>query len=406
MAGTRGIARFRGEQLNNKLLRDQHFDEANKIAEKYIDLQFHNHREILEDTKIDVFVQVNEKAVAGSTQLDVSGDIGTRTVSTGDKVEGVVLTEKVQLRATGTDSPIGDSDSDVVYGRLEESKGSYLLKFYSVEGGKEQPYTFDAKAGKIDYRFVIRTNLSVIPPDAIIQGGSGFVEGATDAKAYMNLIQLMKDVYGSTGTLDNDGNSNLEVSIQDQLSQEVQDRKDADQAIQDRLASATGAQLIGVATDPNYSGVTLQAALSNVAKRLKSSEELMNGISDRDADSASGYFKAGAFGNAEGRILDLEKAADAAFKALSVKVGTIEAADEEEVFEAVGGETEYTLKKGKAKDKTVRLAINGQLQTPGINFTYIKDEGGLITGFNFTPDTLKIVEDVPDVLFIQYKKAE
>ncbi|WP_342417071.1 hypothetical protein NST83_06865 [Paenibacillus sp. FSL R10-2782] len=406
MAETRGIARFRGEQLNNKLLRNQHFDEANKIAEKYIDLQFHNHREILEDTKIDVFVQVNGKAVAGSTQLDVSGDIGTRTVSTGDRVEGVVLTEKVQLRAAGTDSPIGDSDSDVVYGRLEESKGSYLLKFYSVEGGKEQPYTFDAKAGKIDYRFVIRTNLSVIPSDAIIQGGSGFVEGATDAKAYMNLIQLMKDVYGPTGTLDNDGNSNLIVSIQDQISQEVQDRQDADQAIRDQLASATGAQLIGVATDSNYSGVTLQLALSNLAKRLKSSEDLMNGINDRDVDSANGYFKAGAFGHAEGRILDLEKAADAVFKALSVKVGTIEAADEEEVFEAVGGETEYTLKKGKAKDKTVRLAINGQLQTPGINFTYIKDASGLITGFSFTPDTLKVVEDVPDVLFIQYKKAE
>ncbi|MGG1616565.1 hypothetical protein ACIFQM_08855 [Paenibacillus sp. NRS-1782] len=406
MAETRGIARFRGEQLNNKLLRNQHFDEANKIAEKYIDLQFHNHREILEDTKIDVFVQVNEKAVAGSTQLDVSGDIGTRAVSTGAKVEGVVLTEKVQLRAAGTDSPIGDSDSDVVYGRLEESKGSYLLKFYSVEGGKEQPYTFDAKAGKIDYRFVIRTNLSVIPSDAIIQGGSGFVEGATDAKAYMNLIQLMKDVYGSTGTLDNDGNSNLGVSIQDQIRQEVQDRIDADQAIRDRLASATGGQLIGVATDPNYSGVTLQLALSHLAQRLKSSEDLMNGMNDRDADSSNGYFKAGAFGHAEGRILDLEKAADAAFKALSVKVGTIEAADEEEVFEAVGGETEYTLKKGKAKDKTVRLAINGQLQTPGINFTYIKDVSGLITGFNFTPDTLKVVGDVPDVLFIQYKKAE
>ncbi|MFK4472778.1 hypothetical protein ABH897_002502 [Paenibacillus sp. RC73] len=406
MAETRGIARFRGEQLNNKLLRNQHFDEANKIAEKYIDLQFHNHREILEDTKIDVFVQVNEKAVAGSTQLDVSGDIGTRAVSTGAKVEGVVLTEKVQLRAAGTDSPIGDSDSDVVYGRLEESKGSYLLKFYSVEGGKEQPYTFDAKANKIDYRFVIRTNLSVIPSDAIIQGGSGFVEGATDAKAYMNLIQLMKDVYGSTGTLDNDGNSNLVVSIQDQIRQEAQDRQDADQAIRDQLASATGAQLIGVATDPNYSGVTLQLALSHLAQRLKSSEDLMNGINDRDADSSNNYFKAGAFGNAEGRILDLEKAADAAFKALSVKVGTIEAADEEEVFEAVGGETEYTLKKGKAKDKTVHLAINGQLQTPGINFTYIKDVSGLITGFNFTPDTLKVVEDVPDVLFIQYKKAE
>jgi len=405
MAGTRGIARFRGEQLNNKLLRNNHFDESNRIGEKYIDIQFHNHREILEDTKIDVFVQVNEKSVSGSAHLDVSSDIGTRIVSTGDKVEGVVLTEKVQIRAAGTDSPISDSDSDVVYGRLEESAGSFLLKFYSVEAGKEQPYTFDAKAGKIDYRFVIRTNLSVIPSDAIIQGGGGFVEGATDAKAYMNLIQLMKDLYGSAGTLDNDGNANLGISIQGQINQEIQERKAESQAIRDDFSATTGAQLIGVSTDPNYSGLTLQEALSNLAQRLKISEDLMNGISDRDADSANGYFKAGNFGNAEGRIVDLEKAADSAFKVLNVKVDYIEVADEEEVFEAAGGETEFILKKGKAKDKTIRLAINGQLQTPGINFTYIKDAGGAITGFNFTPDTLKVVEGISDVLFIQYKKA-
>lgn len=377
MAGTRGIARFRGEQFNNKIMRNNHFDVNNKISEDYISIDFNSHREILEDTKIDVFVQVNNKDVAGLAELVVTNDVGVRPVSTGIAVEGVVLTEKVQIRATGTDSPIGDEDSDVVYGRLEENAGVFTLKFYSLVGGAEQAYTFDAGAGAVDYRFVVRTNLSVVPVDAIIKGGSGFVEGATDAKAYMNLIQLMKDVYGGSGTLDNDGNANLALSIQGQITKEIQDRTDADDAIVDNLAATTGAGLVGVITDPNYSGLTVQAVLTDLAAKIAQANtnngDRMDDIEQKNTEQ-------------DDRLTKLETQ------------------DEEEVFEAVGGETQYMLTNGRAKDKTVRLAINGQLQTPGINFEYIKNASSEITGFNFAPDTLKIVDGVPDVVFVQYKK--
>jgi hypothetical protein len=323
MAGTRGIAGLRGEQIRAGVLRDYHFDSNYKIGEDKVNIQWGNHREILEDTKIDVFVQVNDVAVAGLSELDVTADVGGRPVSTGTSVEGVVLTEKVQIRATGTDSPIGDADSDVVYGRLEENAGVYTLKFYSIVGGTEQPYTFDAGAGNIDYRFVVRTNLSVIPVDAIIKGGAGFVEGATDARAYMNLIQLMKDIYGSGGSLDNDGNANLAKSIVDQIA-------DVEEAIGD------------VGSD----------------------------------------------------ISDLEE-----------RVTTLENEDEEEVYEAEGDETEYDLVKGVARPGSVLLFINGAVQAPGINFVYKTDGNGNITGFDFAPDTLKVVNGVPDVLYVKYKKV-
>ncbi|MBD8498878.1 hypothetical protein [Paenibacillus arenosi] len=367
MAGTRGIARFRGEQLNQKIMRNHHFDEAHKISETYLNINFHNHREVLEDTKVDVFVQANNKTVAGVAQLDVSADVGSRAVSTGINVEGVVLTEKVQIRAAGTDTPIGDVDADVVYGRLEEAAGVYTLKFYSLVSGVEQPYTFPAGVGNIDYRFVVRTNLSVFPVDSIIKGGAGFVEGATDAKAYMNLIQLMKDVYGASGTLDNDGNANLPLAIQDQINKEVQDRLASDQAAKADLAAAAGAGLVGVVTDPNYAGLTVQAVLTELALRQKSAGDTSTGLADR--------------------------------------ITKLETEDEEEVYEAVGGETQYLLAKGRAKDKTVRLAINGQLQTPTVNFDYIKNASGEITGFNFAPETLNVTNGVPDVLFVQYKKV-
>ncbi|MWV43086.1 hypothetical protein GRF59_05535 [Paenibacillus sp. HJL G12] len=378
MAGTRGIARFRGEQFNNRIMRNHHFDENNKISETYLDIHYQNHREILEETKIDVFIQVNDKAVAGLSQLEVSSDVGNRPVATGNSVEGVVLSEKIQLRVTGTDRPIGDADADVVYGRLEEQAGKYVLKFYSIEGGSEQPYAFAVDAENIDYRFVVRTNLSVIPVDAIVKGGAGFVEGATDAKAYMNLIQLMKDVYGASGTLDNDGNANLATSIQEQIDKEIQERAASDQGIQDNFAAPSGAGLVGVITDSNYVGLTVQAVLSDLASRIKSandsSDSRMDMIEQKNTDQDDRLYK-------------------------------LESADEEEVFEAVGGETEYLLTKGLAKDKTVRLAINGQLQTPGINFDYLKNGKGEITGFNFAPETLKVIDGVPDVVFVQYKKV-
>lgn len=377
MAGTRGIARFRGEQLNNKLMRNSHFDDANKISETYLDIDFANHREILENTKIDVFVQVNNKDVAGLSQLDVSVDVGARPVATSTSVEGVVVTEKVQLRATGTDSPIGDEDSDVVYGRLEEAAGIYTLQFYSIVNGAEQPYTFDAGAGAVDYRFVVRTNLSVIPVGAIVKGGAGFVEGATDAKAYMNLIQLMKDVYGASGSLDNDGNANLSLSIQGQITKEIQDRTDTDKAIRDDFAATTGAGLIGVITDPNYTGLTVQAVLAELAG------EITQANSDNDI-----------------RMDVIQQKNDEQDERLT----KLETEDEEEVYEATGGETQFMLTKGRAKPTTVRLAINGQLQTPGINFDYVLNAQSEITGFDFAPETLKIVEGVADVLFIQYKK--
>ncbi|MFF2889466.1 hypothetical protein [Paenibacillus sp. NPDC057967] len=363
MAGTRGIARLRGEQFSNKIMRNQHFDEANKISESYIDIDYAAHRDILEDTKIDVFIQVNDQEVAGADHLVVTTDVGVRPVSTATNVEGVVLTEKVQIRLAGTDSPIGDEDSDVVYGRLEESAGAYTLKFYSLVDGVEQPYTFDAGADNIDYRFVVRTNLSVIPVDAIIKSGAGFVEGATDAKAYMNLIQLMKDLYGGSGSLDNDGNANLMTPIVQQIANEVQDRTDADTAIRNDLVSTSaskGAGLVGVITDPNYTGITVQAVLINLASRLADAEGTIDRV---DAESTR------------------------------------------EIYEALGGETEYMLKKGVARKDTMYVHINGQLQSPEIHYENIEDGSGNYTGINFAPDTLQVNEGTPDVLDISYKSV-
>ncbi|ALA07177.1 hypothetical protein SECTIM467_47 [Brevibacillus phage SecTim467] len=79
--------------------------------------------------------------------------------------------------------------------------------------------------------------------------------------------------------------------------------------------------------------------------------------------------------------------------------------EEEEIFEASGGETEYNLVKGIARPKTVLLSINGQVQVPTIDFEFKINAQGNIVGFNFAPNTLKTTGGVPDVLYIKYKKV-
>lgn len=408
MAGTRGIARFRGEQLNNKLMRNKHFDVANKINEQYLDIDFHAHREILEDTKIDVFVQKNAVAVgAGVSFVDITADILNTVVAVDSITEGTVVGVAIELRKNRTqDFPFIDSDGDRVYGKVREDGGQFFLDFFSEVSGAEAAYTF-TEAVTIDYKYITRTNLSVIPVDAIVSGGAGLVADAVDAEAYMNLRQLMKDLYGGAGTLDNDGNANLGTAIVTQIANEVQARTDADTLIRNDLASTAagkGASLISVVTDANYTGVTVQTVLSNLASRLKATENLTAGISDREVDSDNGYFQAGDFGMAEGRIVDLETVADAEFKAQSDRLDKLEGEDEEEVYEAVSGETEYLFLNGQAKPKTVLLFINGQVQTPSINFEYLTEANGDIKGVNFSPETLKVTDGIPDVLYIKYKR--
>lgn len=370
MAGTRGIARFRGEQLNDKILRDRHFDANHPIKEDKVDIRWREHREILEDTKIDVWVQVNDVPVAGQSSIDITSVVGELGVAINEETEGVVLDKRVELRKTGTDdfpkiSPTGER----VYGRVRqgeegtEDEGKFFLDFYVTVDGIEQPFEFDENAGNIDYRYIVRTNLSVIPVDALVNGGSGFVEGATDAKAYMNLEQLRKDIYGNTGTYKGDGHAILDMPIVEQIEKEREEREEADQQIRDDLASTLygeGASLVGVITDPNYQGATVQEVLSNLAARLVQQEQ-------------------------------------------SVEV--LENEDEREVYEAVGGETEYMLQKGTARPNTLFVSINGALQAPGINYDEIFDEEGNIIGISFEPDTLQVKEGIPDVLMVWYKKV-
>lgn len=427
MAGTRGMNTLRGAQLRQKTMRDEHFDVNHKINEDKIDIDWHSHREALEDTKIDVFVQANDNAVAGTGTLDITSIIGGTQVSPDVATEGIVDGAKVELRLTGTeDTPVADVDGDPIYGKMRYDDDSasptpvpkFYVDFYSIVDGSETPFTFAGDAGNVDIVYIQRTNMSVIPVDAIVNGGAGFVEGATDAKAYFNLVQLMKDIYGDTGVLDNDGNANLAMSIQDQINKEITDRTNADTKIRTDLASTDadfGGALVGLVTDANHAGNTVQAAITDIAARVVAIEDQLGSeiadLRSRDAASANGYFaertegNGGEFATVEERLVDIETVVDAQAKQLEDRMVKQETEDVREVYEATGGETGYTLVDGIARPNTLYLSINGALQVPGLHYVEVKDGDGNITGVDFTPDTLKVENDVPDNLMVWYKKV-
>lgn len=400
MAGTRGLVKFKTHQLGNKIMRDQHFDEQNKINENKINIAWADHTEILQNKKVDVYVQVNDVNVGEAAVLgiDVTTAFSGYVVSTGVGVEGVVLSEIVQLRNGITaDDPFKDSDGDVVYGKLEEDEGTWTLKFYS---DNDVPFSINADT-VIDYRFVLRTSLLNVPVDAMIKGGGGFVQGATDAKAYMNLLQLMKDVYGVTGTLDNDGNANLTKALVNQITDLIADLASTD--------SGEGATMIGVVIDSNYEGTTAQGVLSELASRLDAVEtgcgvEVV-ATHTRDLASANEYFtqkiNEDSFDTLEERIVDVETIVDANFKAHVDRINTLETECGRYAFEAEGGETSVSLPSNKkAKPGSLFLSINGIIQTPGINYEETLEEvTNNVLGVSFAPEQL--VEG--DVVFMWYK---
>lgn len=353
MAGTRGMVQFKAPQLSPGLMRDSHFDVDNKIKEDKINILWHDHKEILQDTKVDVFVQVNSKDVSEVSQVDITAELSGYNESTDEDAEGIRLSEKVVIRRNGTeDTPIADADGDVVYGKIEKVDSTYVLKFYSLVDTVETAFTMPADT-VIDFRFVLRTNLSVLPVDAIIKGGAGFVEGATDAKAYLNLLQLMKDIYGGTGSLDNDGNANLSTSIVAQIDNLITNLASTD--------ASKGAKLIGVVTNSNYSGVTVQDVLNNLADRLAATEN--GGIAEvsathtRETDSSNGYFAAKTLPSLEDRLVEIESIVDSQFKNKEDRVAKLETEDDRYAFEVTAQIEAIEVGGGAATDGDVTVTV-------------------------------------------------
>lgn len=207
------IARIRGEQLRNGVLREYHFAAETQIPESILNINWNAHTETLVDRKVVYSVQVSDLAVGGQSSVVVAGVTGS-PVTSASTAEGVITDSpknKVYIRDGATpDTPYKDADGNVVFGRMTHDGSAYVLSFFTDVEGVETAFTFPANK-TVDASYNKRGNLYNMPEDAALGGGgSSFVQGQTDALTDFDLKQIASDL---GITLAHDGNMSLNRSI-------------------------------------------------------------------------------------------------------------------------------------------------------------------------------------------------
>jgi hypothetical protein len=248
------ISRIRGEQIRLGTLKNEHINDSAAIAESKLSINWDGHyHSALQVKKVVDFIQVNGSSVSG-TSFSIPSLIipnSVPNVESEQTDEGVIVSgekNKAPIRSAVTGDPIVDEDENQVYGRVEFEAGEYVLKFYSVVSGVETAFSMPSGT-VINWQYAKRFNLDNVPE--MFAANEKFVEGAADATAHLNISQIAKDLYGEGSySLDRDGNANLGTSIAQQISNEINARTNADQAIRNDLSDTTsavkGANSIGV----------------------------------------------------------------------------------------------------------------------------------------------------------------
>lgn len=277
------ISRIRGEQIRQKVLVNQHIADDAAINESKLDVNWGSHyAQALETKKVVDFVQVGNKSVSGLSEfnLSVNGVLaGDAPITTSAGVAEGVITDapynKVVIRdANSGDSFVDELDNEV-YGRLVHDGVDFKVLFFSVQGETETAFTMPVDA-EIDFQYMERFNLRTI--SELFAANEKFVAGAADITAFQNIHQLARDIYGSGYSLDRDGEGNLQVSLAEQISDEVQARQEEmAQHKADLLAAGEagkGAHLIGIEDLANvFTAVTVEGALAELEGRLQDVEQ-------------------------------------------------------------------------------------------------------------------------------------
>jgi hypothetical protein len=376
------ISRIRGEQIRPGVLVNAHIADNAAIHESKLDVDWAAHyNQALETKKVIDFVQVDRKLVGGASEYNLSAngvlDGNAPKTTSASTAEGVITDapyNKVIIRDSNTGEPILDAEDREVYGRMVHDGVDFKVLFFTTDGVTETPFTMP-DGQEIDFQYMERFNLRTV--SELFAANEKFVAGAADITAFQNIHQLAKDIYGAGYTLDRDGEGNLTVSLVEQISNEVQARQQAVQAILDDLAAQAtagkGANLIGVQDEGNrFLGGTVEAVLaeikdaldefkadlastengkgasligiedaagkfnaSNVEEALQelatrteslelgSNAEVDNAKS-RDADSANGYFVQKTFQSLEERLVEIETVVDAEAKDKEDRVAALE----------------------------------------------------------------------------------
>lgn len=313
------IAKLRGDQLKPGILRDSHIGADAAIDETKLSIDWSKHTETLTAKKLLYKVQLDDIAVGGLTEFDITSLVSGSAVTSNSTDEGILIDapkNKVTLRdGTTQDTPLKDVHAHVVFGRIvENGTGGFKIKFFTDENGVETPYEM-AEGQTIDAFFYKRGNLLNVPEDYAITDGGSFVEGATDAQAEFDLQQLAKEI---GITLNHDGNMTLSRSVIEEIL--VQTRGLTNTTVR---ASDVIDEVVTARNGKSSLGSELTAIRQSVSDEVQARTQADKDLSDR-LDAVEGG--AGASNEeivaARGSHADLKARLDADYADLSGKVST------------------------------------------------------------------------------------
>lgn len=273
------ISRLNGKQIRPGVLTNQHVADDAGIHESKLDVNWGSHyAEALETKKVVDFVQVENKEVAGLTELNLSqtGILESDApVSQSIGTEEGVITDAPYNKVPMRDAVTGDSfvgpEGQEVYGRMVHDGVDFKVLFVYAEEETEVPFTMPEEAF-VDFQYMERFNLRTI--SELFAANEKFVAGSADITAFQNIHQLARDIYGSGYVLGRDGKGKLEVSLAKQISDEVQARSEAVAKIKEDLVSqeaGKGASLVGIEDLANiFTAVTVEGALKELHNKIES----------------------------------------------------------------------------------------------------------------------------------------
>lgn len=213
----------RGSQIKLNSITDEHIQVGTLIHQDKLGIDWETKgAEILATRLLVDYVQVDGKSVnSGTSSVTVTGQISA-VPANDDETKGAVIQSgknKVVLRDSITGDPFVSVDGTEVYGKLTHNGTDYSINFFAKDlAGAEQAHTF-VESAVIDFQFPQRFDFNTIAEN--FASNEKFVDGASDVSARLDLEQIVKDAFGGSYSLDQDGNANRSKTILQEIIDET-----------------------------------------------------------------------------------------------------------------------------------------------------------------------------------------
>lgn len=211
--------KVRGSQIRESVITNLHISENAAIAESKLDIDWASHsNEILSSKLLVDFVQVNEYTIPADSDVVTleAGTVSAAPESESGKKGAVIESgkNKVILRKKETGEPIISTDGFEVYAELGHTGDAYTLTLFA----NEVSYV-PTEDIIVDFQFPQRFDLlDVIETFA---SNEKFVDGASDVSTRLDLTQIIKDAFGLSYDLTQDGEGKRPQSIVAELADQT-----------------------------------------------------------------------------------------------------------------------------------------------------------------------------------------